>query len=107
MLRWFQNCFVPKANPIGVDFGSDCLRMAQVHKVDKEFRLLAAASTDVPAAVRHDPAARWRFFIKTTRDLLAQAKFRGRDAVLALPASSMFIQHLRVAKMDEQQLKRA
>ncbi|MGH7214942.1 MAG: pilus assembly protein PilM, partial [Tepidisphaeraceae bacterium] len=41
------------------------------------------------------------------RDLLAQGRFRGRAAVLSLPASCMFIQHLRLPKMDEEALKKA
>lgn len=94
--------FVPRANPIGVDFGSDGLRLAQVRYEGGDYRLIAAASADVPAHVRHDPAARLAFFVQTTRDLLAQGNFAGRQAVLSLPASMMFIQHLRMAKMDEQ-----
>src|SRR6185369_942191 len=95
------------ANPIGVDFGTDCLRMAQIQVVDGEPRIVAAASADVPSHVRNDPAGRASFFVETTRDLLAQGKFKGRQAILALPAAQMFIQHLRVAKMGEDELKKA
>src|SRR3954465_10538255 len=87
-------------NPIGVDFGSDCLRMAQVGVSGGEPRIVAAASADVPAPVRNDAAARASFFVETTRDLLAQGGFKGRSAVLAVPAAQMFIQHLRIPKMD-------
>ncbi len=113
MLSFVQNLFATKANPIGVDFGSDTLRLAQVQRLSDdpnaadEFKLIAAASADVPANVRHDPAQRLQFFVETTRDLLAQGKFRGRQAILSLPASSMFIQHLRIAKMSEEELKKA
>src|SRR6185295_2432359 len=67
----------------------------------------AAACADVPTAVRNDPAQRWNFFVQNTRDLLAQGNFKGRQAVLALPAASMFIQHLRMAKLDEEATKKA
>lgn len=107
MLGFMQNWFAAKANPIGVDFGSDCLRLAQVQVVDNEYRLIAAACADVPSHVRNDPAQRLQFFIDTTRDLLAQGKFRGREAILALPVSSMYIQHLRMPKMDEEETKKA
>ncbi|HVT82354.1 MAG TPA: pilus assembly protein PilM, partial [Phycisphaerae bacterium] len=107
MLSLVQNWFAPRANPIGVDFGSDCLRLAQVQLSGNEYRLLAAASADVPNHVRHDPQARLAFFVETVRDLLAQSNFHGRQAVLALPASSMHIQHLRLAKMDENETKKA
>jgi type IV pilus assembly protein PilM len=106
MLGFVQNFFAPRANPIGVDFGSDCLRLAQVQVVDGEHRLLAAATADVPTHVRHDPSARLAFFVEATRDLLAQGGFRGRSAVLSLPAASMFIQHLRLPRTDDATLRK-
>jgi type IV pilus assembly protein PilM len=107
MLRFMKNWLGPKASPIGVDFGSDALRLAQVAKVDGEWKLVAAASADVPAHVRHNPAARMEFFVEATRDLLAHGDFSGRAAVLALPAASMFIQHLRLPKMDDEAMRKA
>lgn len=95
------------ANPIGVDFGSDCLRMAQVAVSGGEPRVVAAASADVPAHVRNDPAARASFFVETTRDLLSQGGFKGRSAVLAVPAAQMFIQHLRIPQMDDEATRKA
>ena len=113
MLSFVQNFFAPKCNPIGVDFGSDCLRLAQVHhstaggEGSGEFKLIAAASEDVPSHVRHDPGARLNFFIETIKELLAAGKFRGRQCVLGLPAASMFIQHLRMPKLDGEAMKKA
>src|SRR5688572_3123843 len=98
MLGFVQNWFGPKANPIGVDFGTDSLRLAQVQFEDKDYRLVAAASADVPAHARNDVNARLSFFIEATRDLLAQGKFKGREAILSLPAAWMHIQHLRLPK---------
>ena len=106
MLGFVQNWFGPRANPIGVDFGSDCLRLAQVQFGGTEYRLVAAASADVPSHIRHNPSARLAFFVETTRDLLAKGNFHTRQAVLALPAASMHIQHLRMAKMDEAETKK-
>src|SRR3954451_8494735 len=110
MLGFVQNLFAPAANPIGVDFGTDCLRLAQVQRSAQaggEFRLLAAASADVPQHLRQNSAARIEFFIETMRELLSQGGFKGRQAILALPAASMFIQHLRIPKMDDEQTKKA
>ena len=114
MLSFVQNLFSPKANPIGVDYGSDTLRLAQVQLISTdsktgidEYKLIAAASADVPSHIRHDPAQRIQFFVETTRDLLAQGNFRGRAAILSLPAASMFIQHLRMAKMSDEEIKKA
>ena len=107
MLGFVQNWLAPKCNPIGVDFGSDCLRLAQVTWADGEHKLIAAASADVPAHLRVDPAGRLNFFVETTRDLLAQGDFKGRAAILGLPAAWMYIQHLRMPKLDEESLRKA
>jgi type IV pilus assembly protein PilM len=107
MLGIMQNFLSPRPNPIGVDFGSDCLRLAQLQSADGDFRLTAAASEDVPAHVRRDPQSRLEFFADHVRQLLSQSHFRGRHAILALPASLTNILHLRLPRMDEAQLKEA
>ena len=108
MLSFVQNMFARSVNPIGVDFGSDCLRLAQVAPAGGgEYKLIAAASADVPNHVRHDPAGRINFFIETTKELLSSGKFRNRQACLGLPASMMFIQHLRMPKLDAEAMKKA
>ena len=107
MFGFIKTIVAANASPIGVDFGSDCLRMVQVQIADGEPRIIAAASADVPSHVRNDPAARASFFAETARDLLVQGKFKGRQAVLALPAAQMYIQHLRIPKMDDEALKKA
>lgn len=107
MLGLVQSWFAPGANPIGVDFGTDGLRMAQVEPADGEYRLVAAASAEVPGSIRQDPAARLNFFTETLRDRLGSGNFRGRRAILSLPAASCFIQHLRMPKLEEEELKKA
>src|SRR5688572_20794419 len=107
MLGFVQNLFAAKGNPIGVDFGSDCLRLAQIQTIDDEPRLIAAATADVPTHVRNDPGARLNFFVEAIRDLMTQGKFRGRQVILGLPAATMFIQHLRMPKMDLDAMKKA
>jgi type IV pilus assembly protein PilM len=107
MLGLVQSWFAPTGNPIGVDFGTDGLRMAQVEAADGEYKLVAAASAEVPAQIRQDPAARLAFFTETVRDRLISSGFRGRRAILSLPAASCFIQHLRMPKLDEEELRKA
>jgi len=107
MLSFVQNWLAPRVNPIGVDFGTDCLRLAQVQLAGDEYRLIAAASCDVPSHARTSAQARIAFFIEAVRDLMAQGNFQSRQAVLGLPASMMYIQHLRLAKMDDEQTKKA
>jgi type IV pilus assembly protein PilM len=116
MFGFVQSWFAQPANPIGIDFGSDGLRMAQVEALGNpaagkggatDFKLVAAARADVPSYLRDDPSARFDFFARTVRELWAQGNFRGRRAVLSLPASMMSICHLRLPRMEEDELKKA
>ena len=107
MLSFVQNWFAPQANAIGVDFGTDCLRLAQVDRKDGEARFVAAGGIDVPPHLRNDIPGRLEFYSTALRDVLTQGDFQGRRAILSLPASLMYIQHLRLPKMDEEALKKA
>jgi type IV pilus assembly protein PilM len=112
MFGFVQSWFAPTGNPIGVDFGSDSLRLAQVEQIGitagaADFKLVAAARMDVPAHLRHDPPNRMAFFTESLRELWGRGGFRGRKAMLGLPAASMAIQHLRIARMEDEALKQA
>jgi type IV pilus assembly protein PilM len=107
MLGFVQNIFAPPAHPIGVDFGTGTLRLAQVQSEGDDFKLLAAASAEIPVAIQGDPAARLQFFSETIRELLVNGKFHGRRAILGLPPSAVHIQHLTVQPAQEKILKEA
>src|SRR3954451_11265768 len=107
MLSFVQNLFAPKPSPIGVDFGSDELRMAQVRMVGGEYVLSCAASMDVPSHAKNDPNARLSFFVDAIRELMADTKFAGRQAVLGLPAAWAHIIHLRMPRLEIEARKKA
>ncbi|HWB53590.1 MAG TPA: pilus assembly protein PilM, partial [Tepidisphaeraceae bacterium] len=58
----------------------------------------------VPNHVKKDFRARLDFFVHSVREALVTGGFAGRQVILALPAASMFIGHLRLAKMEGQTL---
>jgi len=107
MLGFVQSFFSPASNPIGVDFGSDSLRLAQVQRVDGDYRLIAAACAQIPDNLNDNPRGRLEFFVHSVREILSHAPFRGRQAVLALPASETIVRELRMKTMDESHLKRS
>jgi type IV pilus assembly protein PilM len=107
MLGFVQNWFTPKANPIGIDFGSDSLRMAQVRFDGTDHKLFAAACADVPSHAQMNIDARFDYFSETVKELFSQGKFYGRQCVLSLPAHQMYIQHLRLPRMDEANFTKA
>jgi Tfp pilus assembly PilM family ATPase len=81
--KWFIN----RPNAIGIDFGTNTLRMAQVQFDGSDFHLIAAAMAEVPPNIRMNLPARMDFFTHVVRDLLIQGKFRGRSAVIGLPSA--------------------
>ncbi|MFN4242921.1 MAG: pilus assembly protein PilM [Tepidisphaerales bacterium] len=108
MLGIVNNLFRPAALPIGIDFGTETLRLAQVScGAGGEYRVVAAASLDVPTTARNDPQQRLQFFVSSLKDLLASGGFRGRKAVLGLPSSALSMVHLRLPRMDEKALAKA
>ncbi len=107
MLAFAQNWFAARPNPIGIDLGSDTLRLAQVQDSGQSPTLFAAASCEVPDFARVDLESRLDFFEQAVRDLLTRGKFRGRSAVLSLPASLMFMHKLRLPKLNDADLKQA
>lgn len=107
MLKMVQSFFAPKAKPIGIDFGSETLRMAQVQAVDGEYRLNAAASAQIPMGIRKDANARLQFLTESCRNTYAKGKFTGRQVVIGMPAPLMHVVHLRVPKMDDESLMKA
>jgi type IV pilus assembly protein PilM len=107
MLGFVKSMFAPKPGPIGVDFGTDTLRLAQCLHDGRDWHLVAAACTDVPAGVRSTPEALGEFTVEALRELLSQGGFRGRDAVLCVPSNELIIQHIRMPKLDDADTRKA
>jgi type IV pilus assembly protein PilM len=105
MIGFVQNIFAPPSHPIGVDFGSDSLRLAQVQQDGDDFKLLAAASAEIPPDVRGDAEGWLQFFADSARHLLTHGKFRGRRAVLGLPSVVVHTHHLALEPVSEEALK--
>ena len=72
MFGFGQSILSPRPNPIGIDFGTDALRMSQVQFDGSDFHLIAAATAPVPPDIRQDIPRRMEFFTQTVSDLLAQ-----------------------------------
>jgi len=82
--------------PIGVDFGSGCLKIAQLATGQLGLELLAVGSAELPGEQVGDPNERMQLHLSNIRRILASAGFRGRKAVLALPAAAVISQTVKV-----------
>lgn len=86
-------------SPIGVDFGTDSIKLLQIIPDDPP-QLVAAAAATIPEEARHDPDTYRQWLGGALRDLLREGKFRGRRAVASLSAAHTYVQHVRLAKCD-------
>lgn len=107
MLGFVSNMIGPRANPIGIDFGTDTLRVAQVALANGEMKVIAAATADIPGHVRNDAPARLAFLTSTLREILVGNGFRGRQVVVGLPASALSMVHVRVPMLEGDALAKA
>ena len=96
-----------KVYPIGVDLGSCSLKLVQLTRNGNGLYLVAAARADVPREIQDIPSERQEWYIESFRELLSSKPFKGRRVISCLAAREMLVQHLRVAKMDEEHLAKA
>ncbi|HSW01365.1 MAG TPA: pilus assembly protein PilM [Sedimentisphaerales bacterium] len=83
---------------IGVDLGNDCVKLAQLANGTEETHLIAGQCVNRPADVTAGTARWQRWAIDVMRESTASGQFKSKDVVAALPASEVFIDHLRWPK---------
>lgn len=102
-IKWISG----KVFPIGIDLGTATLKMAQLKQHDGALELHAAGCAILPPDARKNPAVRNRFNVEAIRQLAKRYPFKGKRCVMSIPAEATFVQHIKVAKMPEEQLKTA
>ncbi len=93
--------------PIGVDLGTSSVKVVQLRHVHGQLELLAAAGAEVPRPFRDDQAKRMEFFADYLHSLLKNKDFQGRQCAMSLPATSTFVEHVRIAAMPAAEMRRA
>lgn len=93
-----------KTLPIGVDLGSSTVKLAQLRWSEDNVELLAAGAQDIPQDCRGDLRRRLQFLWPCIRKIVKSHPFRGRQAILAIPAADSFVQHVRLPIMPAEQI---
>ncbi len=93
-----------KTLPIGADLGSSTVKLAQLRCSKDNVELLAAGSQDIPQDCRGDLQSRLQFLGPCIRKTVKSHPFRGRQAILAIPAADTFVQHVRLPIMPAEQI---
>ncbi len=104
MLNFVKPFLSERNEPIGIDFGTTRLRLAQTSLEAEGLKLQWAAGCDVPQDVVDQRATRSGFFIQSLKTLLSRSSFQGRRAVLTLPAFLTHVRHVRVNRTQPEEL---
>ena len=82
-------------SPIGIDFGADSIKLLQLSATSPP-QILAAAAMTLLDEARADPAARHAFNLEAITTLVRSQKFKGRRAIVSIPAHYTLVQHLQL-----------
>jgi len=93
---------IAKCGLIGVDIGDDTVKMAQLVRNGKGISLIAGGSENQPGDVKPGGGNWQRWAIEAIRQLTADGKFRGRDAIGAMPAGEVLIDHMKMPKTKDE-----
>ena len=102
-----QDLLGPSAAAVGVDLGTETIRLAQVRPDPESPELVSAAARDVPPGATEAPAAYAEFCAEALKELWREGKFEGRKAVLGMPSSMVHLLHLRLPKLDPSAIQNA
>lgn len=96
--------------PIGLDVGTDGLKLLQLSHSGEKLGVVAVARWQFPPSLSEpgaDPATRTSLAAQAVRDMLKKGNFRGRDVVSCLRGGDLAIRNVRLPQMPERELRKA
>ncbi|MCJ7543836.1 MAG: pilus assembly protein PilM [Phycisphaerae bacterium] len=97
-----------KRLPIGIDIGTESIKMLQFQVSPGHAPLVAAAAVwRFPPGASQDPAQRRQQAVEAVTSMLRHGGFRGRDVVSALSCSQVGIKNIRLPRMPPTELQAA
>ena len=99
--------FKSQMYPIGVDAGSGTLNLAQMGWDQQGIYLVAGATAAVPEDIQYGTGAWQRWAVGALKKFRAEKPFKGRDVVVTLPSSEVFIDQVKVPRVAPEQLREA
>lgn len=86
---------------IGVDMSNDALKAAQLVGNGKGVRVLAIGNENRPADVEAGSSGWQRWAVEAVRRLTCNGGFRGKEIIAALPASDVYVEHMKMPKTKD------
>ena len=97
-MLWFSKT---KIGPIGIDIGTESLKMAQLKMAGRATSLLAGASALKPSDIEYGSVEWQRWAIEAIGELMAKNKFKGKNIAATVPASEVFVDHIKMPKLKD------
>jgi Tfp pilus assembly PilM family ATPase len=86
--------------PVGVDMGTDAVTMAQLVDNGQGVNLLSGICKQRPPYIKPGSVEWQRWAIERIQIVTSNGRFRGKNVVAALPPADLFIDHIRMPKID-------
>ncbi len=99
-----------KNGPIGLDLGSEGIRLLQLRQVGGRLSVAAAARWRYPSGAdgaEADPDSRADLAAQAVRVLIREFGFQGRDAVSCLRGDELSVRNVRLPQMPDPELRKA
>jgi type IV pilus assembly protein PilM len=90
--------------PIGVDIGSDSVKMLQVEAVGNTLEVTAAAKMPLPLEAKNQPELRVALASDLIKRMLKEHPFKGRQIAASLPREIVHMKNLRLPQMPTAEL---
>ncbi len=87
--------------PIGIDMGSDIIKVAQLKKNGGTVNLIAGGSKERPDDIIPGTAKWQHWAIDALKKILKDSPFKGKNAVIALPANEVFLDNVKKPKSSQ------
>jgi Tfp pilus assembly PilM family ATPase len=93
--------------PIGIDVSTGALNLAQMGWDQNGLFLVAGANADIPEGMEYGTGVWQRWAVSTLKKLRAERPFKGRDVIVSLPGSEVFIDQVKVPRVAPEQMREA
>ena len=90
--------------PIGAYMGEDTLRLVQLDKNENGMSLVNGTSRNRPEDIQHGSAKWQRWCVEIVNGQTCNGSFRGKKIIMAMPASEVFIDHIKMANCETDKL---
>jgi type IV pilus assembly protein PilM len=96
-----------KTLPIGMELGASAAKLVQLKGASQGVELSAFGAVIIPRHLRENLSQRLGFLAEQLPSVLKSEHFKGRKCIIALPAESSFVRHVRVRLSDTRSLESA